>query len=93
MRKVYLEMTSDSSGWDDVYYYLVFDEEAAELFVERSWHNWSPKGINEGSENITLAELRRRNENVYQKAVALITALFPGEKDQNLLTYPLGNAD
>ncbi|MET0751859.1 MAG: hypothetical protein ABWZ66_00680 [Pyrinomonadaceae bacterium] len=91
MRKVYLDMTSSSNGWDDTYYYLVFDEEAAELYIERSWHNMSPKGIVQGSENITLAELKRKRRNIYQKVVDIITTSFPHEKDEDILTYPLAD--
>ena len=88
MRRVYLDMISNNRGTDDAYYYLVFNEETAELFVEYSWHNWSPRGIDEGSENITLAELKRRKPSVYQKAVNLITAQFP-VKEEGKLSYPL----
>lgn len=93
MRKVYLDMTSKGNGWDETYYFLVFDEEAAELYVERSWHNWSPNGIDEGSENITLAELKGRKESAYQKAVDIITASFPDKKDEDILTYPLDDSN
>ncbi|HEX8638833.1 MAG TPA: hypothetical protein VF692_12270 [Pyrinomonadaceae bacterium] len=82
-------MISNNRGTDDDYYFLVFDEETAELSVEHSWHNWSPDGIEQGSKNITLAELKRKRPAVYQKAVDLITSLFPKEEDQEILTYPL----
>lgn len=81
MRKVHLHTTSSGNGWDETYYFLVFDEEAAELYIERSWHNWSPNGIDEGSKNITLAELKNRKGDIYQKAVDIITASFPGKKE------------
>jgi hypothetical protein len=82
MQKVYIDMTSDSSGWNDTYYYLVFDEESGELYVERSWSNWSPNGTKEGSENISLTELKQRRDDVYQKAVKLIMTIFPSEENK-----------
>jgi hypothetical protein len=91
MRKVYLDMISDSSSRDDDYYYLVFDEDAAEIFVEHSWHYWSPREINQGSENITLAELKSISTNIYQKAVDIITALFPSRENERQMTNPLTN--
>lgn len=89
MRKVYLDLISNSRGTDDKYYFLIFDEEAGEIFVEYSWHNWSPKGIDQGSENISLAELKRRRPDVFQKAADLIITLFPHEEDKEKLSYPL----
>lgn len=77
MRKAFLERYAPGNGWDETTYSLVFDEKAAEFYVERSWYNWSPKGVKQGSEKITLAELKKSSESAYQKAIEIITASFP----------------
>ena len=83
MQKAYIDMLSDSSTRDDDYYYLMFDEETGELFVEHRWHYLPYSGpANQGQVNMSLAELKKDKPGVYQKAVGIILAAFPPKQDQ-----------
>lgn len=87
MRKAYIDMLSDSSGRDDDYYYLMFDEETAEVFVEHSWHYYKyARPAKQGSSKMSLADLKQEHPDVYQKAVVIILAGFPAEQDQEQLS-------
>jgi hypothetical protein len=85
-------MISNRSGTDDDYYFLIFDEDSANLFVEHSWHYLKSSHTEEGSEKITLSDLKTLEPGVYRRAVAVITAAFPSESEDSL-TYPFGATD
>ncbi len=80
MLKKCVEMVSNNRGTDDDYYYLMFDEETGELFIEHSWHYWKPNGIKQGEEKWSLAELKRKKPNIFIKAVNIIETTLFAEK-------------
>lgn len=80
MLKKYIDMVSNNRGTDDDYYYLIFDEETGELFIEHSWHYWSPNNIKQGEEKWTFAELKRKKPAIYEMALELIKNTLFAEK-------------
>jgi hypothetical protein len=90
MRQAFLHLRSDAQGTDDDYYWLVFDEESAELLVKHSWHYLRiGRSADEGSEQWSLSRLKKEKPEIYAKAVALILHGFPEPEDQEFLHYPL----
>jgi hypothetical protein len=93
MRQVYLDLITNSRATDDDYYYLTFDEDTTELYVEHSWHYWKSSSPDQGTEKLSLEEVKKNLPDIYRKAVRVITAVFPSEEDQRQLKYPLSDAD
>ena len=57
---------------DDDNYDLVIDESAKSAMIVHSFHHWRPNGTKEGTENLTLDELKRDYPAGYRKAIEIL---------------------
>jgi hypothetical protein len=57
---------------DDDNYYLMYDHEADEYYVEHQWHHWRPNGVDKGTSKLSMEQLKRDSSSAHEKALAEI---------------------
>ena len=76
MKNLIYEATNVGSYDDDDYYYLVTDENDGSTYIEHKWHHWRPSGVDQGTEKLTLAQLKRKSLQAYYAAIAATAKPF-----------------
>lgn len=57
---------------DDDYYELVFNDTETSAVILHTWHYFRPKGNKQGTEHLTLNELKKEYSEAHAKAVDIL---------------------